>query len=108
MKLGIAPEKLFQLKAARHCSQFDGKTVEFFYELEGNLVLLTGRLVLHASDGRESVFLHYIGRLASGDPLRSSYTFRLSQAHLKSIFPAAKPGSKMSLLMERPLLPRDC
>jgi hypothetical protein len=104
MKQSDAPGKLFRLKPDRSSLNYDGKTVEFLYDLDGRLLLLTGHFVVRL---RPQPDIRYTGRLNPHDPPGSDYWFHLSEAHLRSTVPA-KPGSQVDYLMEKPLLAREC
>jgi hypothetical protein len=108
MKQVAAPAKLFRLPPNRLCEKYDGKTVEFIFDLDGKLVLLTGQFVTDVGPEFECVDVHYAGRLDPHDPPYAYYVFHLSRAHLRSTVPASKPGSKVDFLMERPLVACEC
>lgn len=100
--------KLFQLNPNLARQKYDGKTVEFIYELDEELLLLTGQFVVDTAPDYERVDIHFAGRLDPVDPPYTYYVFHLSQAHLKSTHAAKKPGAKVDFLMERPLWSRQC
>jgi hypothetical protein len=106
MKQAHAPAKFFERN--RSCLRYDGKTVEFLYDLGGKLLLLTGRFVADLTSDLRSLDIHYNGRLDPHDPPFSDYCFHLSEAHLRSTVPATKPGSQVDFLMETPLPARAC
>jgi hypothetical protein len=108
MKQIDVPGKLFRLQPNRYCDTYEGKTVEFIYDLDGKLVLLIGRFMTRIRLGLECLDIHYTGRLDPHDKPQTSYVFQLSRAHLRSTVPADKPGSTVDFLMERPLLAREC
>ena len=108
MKQTDTPGKSFRLELNRNCGRYDGKSVEFIYDLDGNLLLLTGQFGVHITPEFGCLDIHYTGRLHPFDPPCSEYVFHLSQAHLKSTVAATKPGSKADFLMERPLLACEC
>jgi hypothetical protein len=108
MKQFDAPGKLFRLEPNRHWEKYDGKTVEFILDLDGKLLLLTGRFITHAEPEFECVDIHYAGRIAPYDPPYGCYVFHLSKAHLRSTVATDQSGSnKADFLMERPLVPRE-
>ena len=108
MKQTAALEQLFQLNPDHNREKYAGKTVEFIYDLGGKLLLLTGQLVVHNWPEFESVDIHYTDRLVPLDLPCTHYIFHLSQAHLRSVVPARKPGSRADFLMEKALSPRQC
>ena len=108
MKQTEALKQLFQLKPDHNTEKYGSKTVEFIYDLGEQLLLLTGRFVVHSWQEFDSVDIHYTGRLDPLDRPYTSYVFHLSQAHLRSTVPARKLGSKAEFLMERPLCPDQC
>ena len=108
MKQIDAPGKLFQLRLNGNFERYDGKTVEFLFDLDQKLLVLAGQFVVHATPESECVDIHYAGRLDPHDPPYTSYTFHLSQAHVSSTVRANKPGSKVDFLIERPLWSREC
>jgi len=99
-----------RLKPTSRTQRYGGKSVEFLYDWNGQLLLLTGRFVARArvSDGGEHVDLHYTGRLDPHDQPATDYIFRLSSAHLRSTVRAIRPGAKADFVMEKPLLACDC
>jgi hypothetical protein len=103
------PEKS-RLKPTSRTQRYGGKSVEFLYDWNEQLLLLTGRFVARArgSDGGEHLDLHYTGRLDPHDQPATDYIFRLSSAHLRSTVRAARPGAKADFVMEKPLLACDC
>lgn len=103
MRTIAAPGKVFRSVSSCESRKYDGKTVEFIFDLDGKLFLLSGRFVAHHGTGFETLELHYAGRLAPQDPPGATYVFRVSQAHLRSTAPAAKPGAKVDFLMDKPL-----
>lgn len=84
-------------------AMYDGKTVEFIFDQDRTLSLLTGRFVMQSGPDHESMDIYYIGRLNPFDPPRACYVFQLSRAHLESTIRANKPGAKVDFIMERPL-----
>ena len=108
MKQLDAGRKLFQVKPNSPCEQYDRKTVEFIYELDEKLILLTGRFAVRNKTENECVDIHFDGQLDPVDPPGTYYVFHLSQAHLNSTHPAKVPGAKVDFLMERPLWSREC
>ena len=101
-------EKLFQLQPDNNGEKYERKTVEFIYDLGGKLLLLTGKIVVISSPEFEFVNIHYTGRLDRQDLACTDYVFHVSQAHLGSMVPARKPGSRADFLTERPLGSRVC
>jgi len=108
MKHVATHQKMFHLKPNFDRALYDGKTVEFMFDQERALLLLTGRFVLQSGPNYECMDIHYCGRLDPLDPPEASYVFQLSQAHLESTVPASKSGAKVDFLMERPVWHRDC
>jgi len=108
MKQVVTPGKLFRLEPNRHYEKYDGKTVEFLFDLDGRLVLLSGEFVTHVTHEFECVDIHYTGRLDPHDPPYAYYVFHVSRAHLRSLVAANRPGSKVDFLMERPLITSEC
>jgi hypothetical protein len=108
MKRAVTSGKWFGSKTTDDCTRFDGKTVEFLFDREGKLQLLTGEFVVHATRGAQYVEVHYTGRLDPNDSPFSDYLFRLSPAHLRSAFATTRPGSQVDFLMEKPLLFTTC
>lgn len=99
----ITPEKMFHSEPDINSDVFDGKTVEFLFDQDQTLLLLTGRFVVQSGPNYERMDIHYTGRLDPFDPPHPCYVFQLSQAHLESTVRVNKPGSKVDFLMERPL-----
>jgi hypothetical protein len=108
MKQTAVPGKLFRLEPNGHWEKYDGKTVEFIFDLDGRLLLLTGQFVTYYGREFECVDIHYAGRLDPQDPPYAYYVFHLSRAHLRSTVAASKPGATVDFLMERPLVARGC
>src|SRR5216684_6991628 len=102
------PEKLFQLSPDHNHEKYDSKTVEFIYDSDGTLLVLTGRFVVHIEPKYECVDIHYAGRLDPLDPPYANYVFHVSDADLRSAVPARKPGSSANFLLDRPLWPSGC
>lgn len=84
-----------------------GKTVEFLFEVNGRLLLLTGEFAA-ITGAAEAVCIHYTGRLHANDHPASEYLFQLTQAHLRSTRPATRPAARVDFLMEQPLIAYDC
>jgi hypothetical protein len=108
MKQMESLEELFQLQPDHNGEKYEQKTVEFIYDLGGQLLLLTGQIVVNSSPKSECVNIHYTGRLDRHDLPCTDYVFHVSQAHLGSMVPARTPGSRADFLMERPLGSRVC
>ena len=108
MKQLDAPGKPFRLEPNDHCEKYDGKMVEFIYDRDGKLMVLTGRFVTHLSAEFELVDIHYAGRLDPRDPPYVYYVFHISRGHLRSTAPAGRAGSRADFLMEKPLSVGDC
>jgi hypothetical protein len=106
MKVLDTPEKLFRLSPNQYCEGLNGKTVQFLYDLNGSVVESTGELIVHVNPEFERVDIH-TGPLYPFDPPYSYYELHLCQEHVRSLVPA-KPGSKVDLVMERPLWSREC
>jgi hypothetical protein len=108
MKPALGSQKRFRVARTNYCAAYDGKNVEFLYELEGKLLLLTGELVVHLTPDSERVHIHYPGRLDPHDPPGTEYFFRLSQAHLRSLTSTTASHWPIDYLMDRALHPKDC
>ena len=100
--------ELFQLTPNHAGQKYDRKTVEFIYELDEELLVLTGQFVVDTTPDYERVDIRFAGRLDPVDPPCTYYVFHLSPAHLKSTHPSKRPGSKVDFLMERPLWSHEC
>ena len=87
----------------RDNGRISGKSVEFLCEVEGRLLLLTGRFFCLGNPDRESVVVRYTGRLGHRDAASSDYVFPVSSFHLRSTIPATRAGAFADFLMERPL-----
>src|SRR6266481_1389974 len=103
MKPSATNENMFHLQADIDTALYDGRTVEFIFEQDRGLMLLTGRFVVERGPDYEYLDIHYTGRLDPFDPRHSCYIFQLSRAHLESTIRANKPARKVDFLMERPL-----
>ena len=103
MKLPAAFREMFHLVRTGDNAKYDGKTVEFIFDQDRALSLLTGRFVVHSGPNHESMDIYYIGRLDPQDPPLACYVFQLSRAHLESTIRPNKPGAKVDFIMERPL-----
>lgn len=79
--------------------------MEFLYDAEEKLLLLTGQFLAHLTSEFDCVVIHYSGRLDPHDPPCSDYVFHVSKAHLRSTSPATRFDSRVDFLMERPLGP---
>jgi hypothetical protein len=108
MKQVAAPGKLFRLEPNSHWEKYEGKTVEFIFDLDGKLVVLTGRFVTCGGPEFECIDILYAGRLDPRDPPYTHYVLHLSRAHLRSTVPARRPGATVDFLMEKPLAARQC
>ena len=84
------------------------KIVEFLYDSNGQLLLLTGRFVMRRTGDGTAFRIHYTGRLAPTDPPLTDYIFRLSQAHVRSMRSAVRSTAHVDFLMEKPLQCHDC
>jgi hypothetical protein len=103
MKQPATHREMFHLVQNADSTKYDGKTVEFIFDRDRALSLLTGRFVFHSGPNHESMDIYYIGRLDPLDPPFACYVFQLSRAHLESTIRANKPGAKVDFIMERPL-----
>src|SRR5579859_5956552 len=80
MKSADVVEKGFRSRPDHSWERYDGKPVEFLYEVDGKLKLLTGQLLVHPLPERQCIDVHYAGRLGLNDPPCSSYLFHVSGA----------------------------
>lgn len=108
MKTDLAPLKSAPTNLKANCGNLDGKTVEFFYEVGGKLMLLIGQFAVDLAPELKAVEIRYTGRLHPQHAPGSEYLFHLSPSHLRSTIPAAKAGSQVDFFVEKPLLRPDC
>ena len=108
MKPALANEKSSSPRLGLNRLGLDGKWVEFLFDLEGRLLLLTGKFVRRPGQATESMDILYTGRVAPIDPPASQYLFHLSKSHLRSTVPSTRMGSKADFVMEKPLLASEC
>jgi hypothetical protein len=108
MKPALADEKTWTPKLGLDPPGLEGKWVEFLFEVEGKLLLLTGEFVRHSDRPTDSMDILYTGRLAPIDPPASQYRFHLSKSHLGSTAPAMRTGSKADFVMEKPVFASEC
>ena len=108
MKPALADEKTSAPKLGLDCLGLEGKWVEFLFDLEGRLLLLTGEFVRHSGQRIELIDILYTGRLAPIDPPATQYLFHLSKSHLRSTAPSTRRGSKADFVMEKPVLASEC
>jgi hypothetical protein len=108
MKPDLAALKTAERNPNANCRNLDGKTVEFFYDLGGKLMLLIGQFAVDFTPNLKAVEIRYTGRLHPQHPPGSEYLFHLSPSHLRSTVPAAKVGSQVDFFIEKPLLKPDC
>jgi hypothetical protein len=81
---------------------FHGKRVEFLCDLNGKLLLLTGKFVVPSEQTRR-MEIHYTGRIDPRDLPLSEYVFRLSATHLSSVVPTKDASARAEYFMEKPL-----
>jgi hypothetical protein len=108
MKQTAPPTKLSHLDENRSRMLYDGKTVEFLYDLGGKLLLLTGRFMVRLANQLHQIEIQYTGRLHPHDPPCSDYRFQVSEPHLRSTVAATKPGSPVEFVIETPLRSDEC
>jgi hypothetical protein len=108
MKPDLAALNTVRPNPTGNCGRLDGKTVEFFYDVGGKLMLLIGQFAVDLTPELQAVEIHYTGRLHPQHPPGSEYLFHLSPSHLRSTIPAAKAGSQVDFFVEKPLLRPDC
>ena len=108
MKPDLAPLKPAPTNLKANCCNLDGKSVEFFYDVGGKLMLLIGQFAIDRAPEVKAVEIRYTGRLHPQHPPCSEYLFHLSPSHVRSTIPAAKAGSQVEFFMEKPLLIPDC
>ena len=75
MKQMESLEELFQLQPDHNGEKYERKTVEFIYDLGGQLLLLTGQIVVNSSPEFECVNIQYTGRLDRHDLPCTDYVF---------------------------------
>jgi hypothetical protein len=108
MKLALANGKNSRPTFCLDWVGLEGKWVEFLFDLEGRLLLLTGEFVRRPGQSVDSMDILYTGRLAPIDPPASQYLFHLSKSHLRSAAPSTRMGSKADFVMEKPVQASEC